>query len=210
MFVLKHSEQLEQALAFLLFSYPCYLPSLQKWLIVCGCVTEPLNAKRLLSEYSSINQPVFFMTDGVDGAFPHYKRCPHPRCRTTNVKMLFRQLVYHFHPSVRHFVYQFTTSAESYPIITPCTALFFFFFFFLPRQFQISIVVERPDGREIAKPVELRVMVGDANDNRPTFPQAQYHTVVKELAARGNKEYFGNWLSPFLPMCTHVLENTVS
>lgn len=57
---------------------------------------------------------------------------------------------------------------------------------FLPCQFQISIVVERPDGREIAKPVELRVMVGDANDNRPTFPQAQYHTVVKELAARGN------------------------
>lgn len=53
-------------------------------------------------------------------------------------------------------------------------------------QFLISIVVERPDGREIAKPVELRVMVGDANDNRPTFPQAQYHTVVKELAARGN------------------------
>ena len=52
-------------------------------------------------------------------------------------------------------------------------------------QFQISIVVERPDGREIAKPVELRVMVGDANDNRPTFPQAQYHTVVKELAHRG-------------------------
>lgn len=59
-------------------------------------------------------------------------------------------------------------------------------FLFLPFQFQISIVVERPDGREIAKPVELRVMVGDANDNRPTFPQAQYHTVVKELAARGN------------------------
>ncbi|KAM7406008.1 hypothetical protein PAMP_000414 [Pampus punctatissimus] len=54
-------------------------------------------------------------------------------------------------------------------------------------QFQISIVVERPDGREIAKPVELRVMVGDANDNRPTFPQAQYHTVVKELAARGTE-----------------------
>ena len=53
-------------------------------------------------------------------------------------------------------------------------------------QFQISIVVERPDGREIAKPVELRVMVGDANDNRPTFPQTQYHTVVKELAPRGN------------------------
>uniref|UniRef100_A0A3Q2E9M4 Cadherin 16 n=1 Tax=Cyprinodon variegatus TaxID=28743 RepID=A0A3Q2E9M4_CYPVA len=52
-------------------------------------------------------------------------------------------------------------------------------------QFLISIVVERPDGRQIAKPVELRVMVGDANDNRPTFPQAQYHTVVKELAARG-------------------------
>uniref|UniRef100_A0A3P9QGB6 Cadherin 16 n=1 Tax=Poecilia reticulata TaxID=8081 RepID=A0A3P9QGB6_POERE len=51
-------------------------------------------------------------------------------------------------------------------------------------QFHISIVVERPDGRQIAKPVELRVMVGDANDNRPTFPQAQYHTVVKELAAR--------------------------
>uniref|UniRef100_A0A3P9JDH0 Cadherin 16, KSP-cadherin n=1 Tax=Oryzias latipes TaxID=8090 RepID=A0A3P9JDH0_ORYLA len=51
-------------------------------------------------------------------------------------------------------------------------------------QFLISIVVERPDGREIAKPVELRVMVGDANDNRPTFPQAQYHAVVKELAAR--------------------------
>lgn len=57
-------------------------------------------------------------------------------------------------------------------------------------QFQISIVVERPDGREIAKPVELRVMVGDANDNRPTFPQAQYHTVVKELAARGNGQLF--------------------
>ncbi|KAK0148293.1 Cadherin-16 [Merluccius polli] len=54
-------------------------------------------------------------------------------------------------------------------------------------QFQISIVVERPDGREIAKPVELRVMVGDANDNRPTFPQAQYHTVVKELAHRGTE-----------------------
>ncbi|KAM9765102.1 cadherin-16 [Menidia menidia] len=54
-------------------------------------------------------------------------------------------------------------------------------------QFQISIVVERPDGREIAKPVELRVMVGDANDNRPTFPQAQYHTVVKELAPRGTE-----------------------
>lgn len=47
-------------------------------------------------------------------------------------------------------------------------------------------MVERPDGREIAKPVELRVMVGDTNDNRPTFPQAQYHTVVKELSARGN------------------------
>ncbi|XP_027869725.1 cadherin-17 [Xiphophorus couchianus] len=54
-------------------------------------------------------------------------------------------------------------------------------------QFHISIVVERPDGRQIAKPVELRVMVGDANDNRPTFPQAQYHTVVKELAARGTE-----------------------
>lgn len=54
-------------------------------------------------------------------------------------------------------------------------------------QFLISIVVERPDGRAIAKPVELRVMVGDANDNRPTFPQAQYHTVVKELAARGSR-----------------------
>ncbi|XP_046898011.1 cadherin-17 isoform X1 [Hypomesus transpacificus] len=54
-------------------------------------------------------------------------------------------------------------------------------------QFQISIVVERPDGREIAKPVELRVMVGDANDNRPTFPQTQYHTVVKELAPRGTE-----------------------
>lgn len=51
-------------------------------------------------------------------------------------------------------------------------------------------MVERPDGREIAKPVELRVMVGDANDNRPTFPQAQYHTVVKELAARGNRKLF--------------------
>lgn len=45
--------------------------------------------------------------------------------------------------------------------------------------------MERPDGREIAKPVELRVMVGDANDNRPTFPQMQYHTVVKELATKG-------------------------
>lgn len=56
-------------------------------------------------------------------------------------------------------------------------------------QFQISIVVERPDGREITKPVELRVMVGDANDNRPTFPQAQYHTVVKELAARGESGF---------------------
>lgn len=51
-------------------------------------------------------------------------------------------------------------------------------------------MVERPDGRQIAKPVELRVMVGDANDNRPTFPQAQYHTVVKELAARGNNQFF--------------------
>lgn len=60
----------------------------------------------------------------------------------------------------------------------------------LPPQFHISIVVERPDGREIAKPVELRVMVGDANDNRPTFPQAQYHTVVKELAARGKWQLF--------------------
>ncbi|MEQ2243185.1 hypothetical protein ILYODFUR_004465, partial [Ilyodon furcidens] len=54
-------------------------------------------------------------------------------------------------------------------------------------QFHISIVVERPDSRQIAKPVELRVMVGDTNDNRPTFPQAQYHTVVKELAARGTE-----------------------
>ncbi|KAJ7985951.1 hypothetical protein DPEC_G00345790 [Dallia pectoralis] len=54
-------------------------------------------------------------------------------------------------------------------------------------QFQISIVVERPDGREIAKPVELRVMVGDANDNRPTFPTTQYHTVVKELAPWGTE-----------------------
>ncbi|XP_026863205.2 cadherin-16 isoform X2 [Electrophorus electricus] len=54
-------------------------------------------------------------------------------------------------------------------------------------QFHISIVVERPDGREIAKPVELRVMVGDANDNRPTFPQMQYHTVVKELATKGTE-----------------------
>lgn len=63
-------------------------------------------------------------------------------------------------------------------------------FLFLLCQFLISIVVERPYGREIAKPVELRVMVGDANDNRPTFPQAQYHTVVKELAARGNSDLF--------------------
>ncbi|XP_036400098.1 cadherin-16 [Megalops cyprinoides] len=54
-------------------------------------------------------------------------------------------------------------------------------------QFLISIVAERPDGREIAKPVELRVMVGDANDNRPTFPQTQYHAVVKELAGRGTE-----------------------
>ncbi|XP_053722186.1 cadherin-16 [Synchiropus splendidus] len=54
-------------------------------------------------------------------------------------------------------------------------------------QFLVNILVERPDGREIAKPVELRVMVGDANDNRPTFPQAQYHTVVKELAPRGTE-----------------------
>lgn len=67
----------------------------------------------------------------------------------------------------------------------------FLFFLFLRCQFQISIVVERPDGREIAKPVELRVMVGDANDNRPTFPQAQYHTVVKELAARGKPQLLG-------------------
>lgn len=68
-------------------------------------------------------------------------------------------------------------------------------FLFLLCQFQISIVVERPDGREIAKPVELRVMVGDANDNRPTFPQAQYHTVVKELAARGNWQLFMYFIS---------------
>ncbi|KAG7315259.1 hypothetical protein KOW79_021347 [Hemibagrus wyckioides] len=54
-------------------------------------------------------------------------------------------------------------------------------------QFLISIVAERPDGRRIAKPVELRVMVGDANDNRPTFPQMQYHTVVKELAQKGTE-----------------------
>ncbi|XP_028812559.1 cadherin-17 isoform X2 [Denticeps clupeoides] len=54
-------------------------------------------------------------------------------------------------------------------------------------QFHINIVVERPDGREIAKPVELRVMVGDANDNRPTFPQTQYHTVVKELSVKGTE-----------------------
>ncbi|KAL2088653.1 hypothetical protein ACEWY4_015552 [Coilia grayii] len=54
-------------------------------------------------------------------------------------------------------------------------------------QFHISIVVERPDGREIAKPVELRVMVGDANDNRPTFPQTQYHAAVKELAVKGTE-----------------------
>ncbi|KAK1802292.1 hypothetical protein P4O66_021955, partial [Electrophorus voltai] len=45
----------------------------------------------------------------------------------------------------------------------------------------------KADGREIAKPAELRVMVGDANDNRPTFPQMQYHTVVKELATKGTE-----------------------
>lgn len=66
---------------------------------------------------------------------------------------------------------------------------------FLSSQFHISIVVERPDGREIAKPLELRVMVGDANDNRPTFPQAQYHTVVKELAARGNGHVIAHFSS---------------
>lgn len=68
-------------------------------------------------------------------------------------------------------------------------------FLVLSSQFHISIVVERPDGREIAKPVELRVMVGDANDNRPTFPQAQYHTVVKELAARGNGQVIETFLT---------------
>ncbi|KAG5849311.1 hypothetical protein ANANG_G00108590 [Anguilla anguilla] len=54
-------------------------------------------------------------------------------------------------------------------------------------QFLISIVVERSDGREIAKPAELRVMVGDANDNRPTFPQPQYHAVINELAGKGTE-----------------------
>lgn len=49
-------------------------------------------------------------------------------------------------------------------------------------------MVERPDGREIAKPVELRVMAGDANDNRPTLPTTQYHTVVKELAPWGEAQ----------------------
>lgn len=95
------------------------------------------------------------------------------------------------HPSVILFI-SLPLLQNPIPSSHPALLFFFSFFFFLPRQFQISIVVERPDGREIAKPVELRVMVGDANDNRPTFPQAQYHTVVKELAARGNKEYFGN------------------
>ncbi|XP_064193317.1 cadherin-16 [Anguilla rostrata] len=54
-------------------------------------------------------------------------------------------------------------------------------------QFLINIVVERSDGREIAKPAELRVMVGDANDNRPTFPQPQYHAVINELAGKGTE-----------------------
>lgn len=74
-----------------------------------------------------------------------------------------------------------TRSSSSNTLAQPSRAL--------PSQFHINIVVERPDGREIAKPVELRVMVGDANDNRPTFPQAQYHTVVKELAARGTTQH---------------------
>lgn len=82
------------------------------------------------------------------------------------------------------FLYQNRTEAAQ----TSCVTVFLS----LLCQFLISIVVERPDGREIAKPVELRVMVGDANDNRPTFPQAQYHTVVKELAARGNWFSFSN------------------
>ncbi|MFT7816774.1 cadherin-16 [Arapaima gigas] len=54
-------------------------------------------------------------------------------------------------------------------------------------QFHIRIVVERPDMGEIGNPVELLVMVGDANDNRPTFPQTHYQAVVKELAARGTE-----------------------
>ncbi|KAK6274333.1 hypothetical protein J4Q44_G00392650, partial [Coregonus suidteri] len=56
-------------------------------------------------------------------------------------------------------------------------------------QFQISIVVERPDGREIAKPVELRVMVGDAQRQQAHVPYyTQYHTPwSKELAPRGTE-----------------------
>lgn len=52
-------------------------------------------------------------------------------------------------------------------------------------------------------------MVGDANDNRPTFPQMQYHTVVKELATKGHTNdklvsWHGNKLiSPFL-FCVDV------
>ncbi|KPP78767.1 cadherin-16-like, partial [Scleropages formosus] len=54
-------------------------------------------------------------------------------------------------------------------------------------QFHIRIVVEQPDIGEIGNPVELLVMVGDANDNRPTFPQTHYQAVVKELASRGTE-----------------------
>ncbi|KAK7913256.1 hypothetical protein WMY93_013467 [Mugilogobius chulae] len=53
-------------------------------------------------------------------------------------------------------------------------------------QFLISIVVERPDGREIAKPVELRVMVGDANDNRPTF--LRHRTEILTVQAADNDD----------------------
>lgn len=47
-------------------------------------------------------------------------------------------------------------------------------------------------------------MVGDANDNRPTFPQAQYHTVVKELAARGNIQVLGDFFVCLFVFFTHA------
>lgn len=72
-----------------------YLPSLQKWLIICGRVKEPLNAKCLLPEYSSINHAVFFMSDGAAGNFSHRTLCASTcqSCRTMNERCLLKQVL---------------------------------------------------------------------------------------------------------------------
>ncbi|MBN3299440.1 CAD16 protein, partial [Amia calva] len=54
-------------------------------------------------------------------------------------------------------------------------------------EFQIKVFAERPDGRVMAEPLELLVMVGDKNDNKPIFSQTEYHVVITEHATQGTE-----------------------